>query len=45
MPDFTFDLLFQLLPSALLLAGAVVLPLLYTRVLRRVLERLHNHLT
>ena len=45
MPDFTFDLLFQLLPSALLLVGAVVLPLLYTRVLRSVLERLHNHLT
>lgn len=45
MPTFTFDFLFQLLPCALLLLGAVVLPMVYTRLFRRVLGRLQGHLT
>lgn len=45
MPEFTLSLLFQLLPTALLLLGALVLPILYTRVIRRILDGLHGHLT
>lgn len=45
MPEFTLSLLFQLLPTALLLLGSLVLPILYTRVIRRLLDGLHGHLT
>lgn len=45
MKEFTFDLLFQLLPTVLLILGALVLPIVYTRVIRRVLDSLNGHLT
>lgn len=45
MQEFTLSLLFQLLPTVLLLLGALALPILYTRIIRRVLDGLHGHLT
>lgn len=44
MKEFTFDLLFQLLPTVLLILGALVLPIVYTRVIRRILDSLNGHL-
>lgn len=35
----------ELLPAALLLLGALVLPMIYTRLVRRVLNKLQGHLT
>lgn len=45
MTSFSLDTLLLFLPTALLLCLAVVLPILYARVIRRVLRRLHGHLT
>ena len=45
MQEFAFSLVLDLLPAVLLLVGALVLPLLYTRIIRRILNRLHGHLT
>lgn len=44
MQEFTFDLLFQLLPTVLLILGALVLPIVYTRIIRRILDSLNGHL-
>ncbi|EFB76724.1 mechanosensitive ion channel family protein [Subdoligranulum variabile] len=45
MQEFTISLVLDLLPTVLFLLGALVLPLLYTRIIRRVLDGLHGHLT
>lgn len=45
MQEYTISLILDLLPTVLLLLGALVLPLLYTRIIRRVLDGLHGHLT
>lgn len=45
MQEFTISLVLDLLPTVLFLFGALVLPLLYTRIIRRVLDGLHGHLT
>lgn len=44
MQILTLSILGELLPSVLLLAGALVVPILYTRIIRRVLDGLHNHI-
>ena len=44
MPIFDLTFFLDLLPAVLLLLGALVVPIVYTRILRRVLKRLHNHL-
>lgn len=44
MEELALSLLLQLLPTVLLLLGSLVLPILYTRVIRRVLDGLHGHL-
>ena len=44
MQILTLSILGELLPSDLLLAGALVVPILYTRIIRRVLDGLHNHI-
>lgn len=45
MQELTSNIVLDLLPSALLLLGALVLPILYTRVIRRILHGVHSHLT
>lgn len=45
MQELTSNIVFDLLPAALLLVGALVLPMLYARVIRRILQGLHTHLT
>lgn len=45
MQEFTLSLLLELLPTVLLVLGAVVLPVIYTRIIRRVLDSLHGHVT
>lgn len=45
MQELTSNIIFDLLPTALLLLGALVLPILYTRIIRRILHGLHPHLT
>ncbi len=45
MQEFTLSLILDLLPAVLLLLGALVLPIFYTRLIRRVLDGLHGHLT
>lgn len=44
MQEFTVSIILTLLPTALLVLGAIVLPILYTRILRKVLDGLHGHL-
>lgn len=45
MQEFTLSLLLELLPTVLLLLGSLVLPMIYTRIIRRVLDSLHGHVT
>ena len=45
MQVFTVTLLLDLLPTVLLALGSLVLPILYTRIIRRILDGLHGHLT
>lgn len=44
MQEYAISLILDLLPTVLLLLGALVLPLLYTRIIRRVVDGLHGHL-
>ena len=44
MQELTIGIVLELLPTVLLLLGALVLPVLYTRVIRRLLDGLHGHL-
>lgn len=44
MQELTLNLVFQLLPALLLILGALVLPLLYTRLIRQILGGLRSHL-
>lgn len=45
MQEFTLSLILDLLPTVLFLLGALVLPIFYTRLIRRILDSLHGHLT
>lgn len=45
MQEFALNLLLDLLPTVLLLIGALLLPVFYKRIIRRILDGLHNHLT
>lgn len=45
MQEFTLSLILDLLPTVLFLLGALVVPIFYTRLIRRLLGGLHGHLT